>query len=30
MSKNVPTHGDPTNLSYRMRQSADSCRIIDV
>jgi phospholipid transport system substrate-binding protein len=30
LSKIVPAHGDPTNLTYRMRQTADGWKIIDV
>ena len=30
MSKIVPAHGDPTNLTYRMRKTADGWKIIDV
>ena len=30
MSKIVPAHGDPTSLAYRMRQTADGWKIIDV
>jgi phospholipid transport system substrate-binding protein len=29
-SRIVPAHGDPTNLTYRMRQTADGWKIIDV
>ena len=29
-SKIVPAHGDPTNLTYRMRQTAEGWKIIDV
>jgi phospholipid transport system substrate-binding protein len=30
LSKIVPAHGDPTSLSYRMRQTAEGWKIIDV
>lgn len=30
MSKIVPTRGEPTNLTYRMRQTPDGWKIIDV
>ncbi len=30
MSKIVPAHGEPTNLTYRMRQTPEGWKIIDV